>query len=139
MPPSPLGRQMALAELGVRLPPFDTARGECMAAPLPRFREHGLEAVVLVFRADGSVSRRILVAVDDAGKVRRYSDVQAAGVRVDAETSDDGGPDVGIVVDPVARAYARTTSQEVLNDPALGPPSALARAVLAKCRSRLRG
>jgi hypothetical protein len=110
-----------------------------MAAPLPRFREHGLEAVVLVFRADGSVSRRILVAVDDAGKVRRYSDVQAAGVRVDAETSDDGGPDVGIVVDPVARAYARTTSQEVLNDPALGPPSALARAVLAKCRSRLRG
>lgn len=133
---APRTERVPLARVTISATAVPSSGGECRSVPLSEFLSRGWRAVALVFNDGDSTTRRILVAVDSGGAIRRYSDVQAGGPRIDVE-SGGRGRDGGLVVDPRARVMASGGFDEILDAPNLGRPRANAQLVLARCDSLL--
>lgn len=123
----------------VRLNPLrgELANGECRPITLDEFRAAGWRAAVLLVRKNGRDQRRVLVAVDSAGSLRRYSDIRFARDGWAVEAHIDAG--VGTVSLWGPREVSRASAAEVLDSDALGVPRALAAEVMQTCATLLQG
>jgi hypothetical protein len=114
-------------------------QGECAELPAREvFGTSALRAVAFLIPNSTTVQRRVLVAVDSLGEVRRFSDVRIGSrsthVSIDFTSgvasawNEGGGQD---------RALSRGSPDAFFNASNLGPPAAIAQQVIQRCGSLL--
>ena len=105
--------------------------GECRMTPQPEYPPSYRAVTYLVPGATGP-ARRILVVMDSAGAVRRYSDIR----RTPAGTTDievDFHDNVGMVVQPIARVMVRSSPTDIYESEQIGLPKHTAELVRRAC------
>lgn len=115
----------------------ELAAGRCVRLNLREFDELRWTAAVLLIRQNDVDVRRILVALDTAGRLRRYSDIRfgPSGWTIDARS--DSIADWGAVSLQGTGRRARGTAADVLDAPGLGRPRSVAEQVMRTCSAEL--